>query len=91
MADREFANQPASNNRVRFRDVSLVEEVEGPFAQLMELFAAWRADIDSVPFEYSDDDLMRAWEAPETASPADPQPPDPPQPAEPPFAPEWPE
>jgi hypothetical protein len=35
--------------------------VEGEFAQLMALFAAWRADIDAEPFAYSDEELLRAW------------------------------
>ncbi len=54
--------QPASNNGVRSGDVWLVE---GDFAQLMALFAAWRADIDSEPFAYSDEELLRAasWSA----------------------------
>ena len=64
MADRVFANQPASNNRIRFRDVPLVEAAKGEFAQLMALFAAWRADIDSEPFAYSDEELLRAWDRP---------------------------
>jgi len=64
MADQEFANQPVGNNRVGFRDVPLVEAVEGEFAQLMALFAAWRADIDAEPFAYSDEDLLRHWTRP---------------------------
>lgn len=64
MADQEFANQPAGNNRVGFRDVPLVEAAEGEFAQLMALFAAWRADIDAEPFAYSDEDLLRHWQRP---------------------------
>lgn len=48
------------NNCARFHDVSLVEEAEGAFAQLMALFAAWRADIDAEPFAYSDAELLRA-------------------------------
>jgi hypothetical protein len=64
MADQVFANQPASNNRVRFHDVPLVEAAKGEFAQLMALFAAWRADIDSEPFAYSDEELLRAWDRP---------------------------
>jgi hypothetical protein len=64
MADRGIANQPASNNQVRFRDVPLVEAAKGEFAQLMALFAAWRADIDAEPFAYSDDDLLRSWQRP---------------------------
>ena len=46
------------------RDVWLVEAAEGEFAQLMALFAAWRADIDSEPFPFSDEELMRAWDRP---------------------------
>jgi hypothetical protein len=61
MADQGIANQPASNNRVGFCDVPLVEAVEGAFAQLMALFAAWRAEIDAEPFAYSDEELLRAW------------------------------
>jgi hypothetical protein len=64
MADRIFANRPASNTDVRLGDVPLVEEAEGTFAQLMALFAAWRADIDSEPFAYSDEELLRAWVPP---------------------------
>jgi hypothetical protein len=64
MADQEFANQPAGNNRVGFRDVPLVEAAEGEFAQLMALFATWRADIDAEPFAYSDEDLLRHWKRP---------------------------
>jgi hypothetical protein len=64
MADQEFANQPAGNNQVGFGDVPLVEVGEGEFAQLMALFAAWRADIDAEPFAYSDADLLRHWERP---------------------------
>lgn len=44
-----------------------VEAVEGEFAQLMELFAAWRADIDSEPFAYDDAELLRAWQPPPAA------------------------
>jgi hypothetical protein len=51
------AGELASNNCGRSGDVSLVE---GEFAQLMALFAAWRADIDSEPFAYSDEELLRA-------------------------------
>jgi hypothetical protein len=64
MADRVFANQPVSNNEVGFHDVPLVEAAKGEFAQLMALFAAWRADIDSEPFAYSDEDLLRYWQRP---------------------------
>jgi len=64
MADRIIANRPASNTDVRLGDVPLVEEAEGAFAQLMALFAAWRADIDSEPFAYSDEELLRAWVPP---------------------------
>jgi hypothetical protein len=80
-----FANQPASNNGQRFGDVPLVEPVEGEFAQLMALFAAWRAEIDSEPFPYSDEDLLRAWlrpvrsrfdhRGPSRAAPDRPEPP----------------
>lgn len=69
MADQGFANQPASNNRFQFHDVPLVEEADESFAQLMALFAAWRADIDSVPFQYSDEQLLRAWRPPEGPRP----------------------
>ena len=41
-----------------------MEAAEGEFAQLMALFAAWRADIDAEPFAYSDEDLLRHWERP---------------------------
>jgi hypothetical protein len=82
MADQGFANQPAGNNQVRFRDVSLVEEAEGTFAQLMALFAAWRADIDSEPFAYSDEELLRSWRPARLDCPMHPAPavesPDPP-------------
>ncbi len=61
MADQRFANRPVGNNRAGFHDVSLVEVADGAFAQLMALFAAWRADIDSEPFAYSDEEMLRAW------------------------------
>jgi len=51
--------RPVSNIRAQFRDVSLVEAADGEFAQLMALFAAWRADIDAEPFAYSDEELLR--------------------------------
>jgi len=74
MADQGFANQPAGNNQVGFRDVSLVEEAEAAFAQLMTLFAAWRADIDSEPFAYSDEELLRYWKPARHARPVLPAP-----------------
>ncbi|WP_431431111.1 hypothetical protein [Actinophytocola sp.] len=37
---------------------------DGRSAQLMALFAAWRADLDSEPFAYSDTDFRRAWKRP---------------------------
>ena len=87
MADQGFANQPASNNQVRFRDVTLVEEAEGAFAQLMTLFAAWRADIDSEPFAYSDEELLRSWKPACLGRPVRPAPavegPEPPAPTNP--------
>jgi hypothetical protein len=61
MADRVFPNQLASNNVVERCDVPLVDLAEGEFAQLMALFAAWRAEIDAEPFAYSDEELLRAW------------------------------
>jgi hypothetical protein len=64
MADRIFANQLASNTVVGCCDVPLVDLAEGEFAQLMALFAAWRADIDAEPFAYSDEELLRAWRPP---------------------------
>lgn len=42
-----------------------VEGTKGEFAQLMALFAAWRADIDAEPFAYTDADLLDAWRRPE--------------------------
>lgn len=60
MADQRCADRLAGNDLVRFRDVSLVEAAEDEFVQLMGLFAAWRAEVDSEPFAYSDEDLLRA-------------------------------
>ena len=65
MADQVFANQPAGNNSVCLGDVPLVDAAEGEFAQLMALFAAWRADIDAEPFPYSVDELLAGWRRPE--------------------------
>jgi hypothetical protein len=61
MADRVFPNQLVSNTVVECCDVPLVDLAEGEFAQLMALFAAWRAEIDAEPFAYSDEELLRAW------------------------------
>lgn len=57
-----------------------MEAAEGEFAQLMALFAAWRADIDSEPFAYSDEDLLATAEWPRDEQPADPYPPPSPDP-----------
>ncbi len=77
MAYRQTVRRLASNNTARFRDVPLVEAVEGEFAQLMALFAAWRADIDSEPFRYSDADLFRSWVPPAGSRRDRPEPPAP--------------